>query len=354
MSNTLSPVLVIGIITYNSMDDIDACLQRLQTQTFTDFDVVILDNDSGDGTADFIAENWLQYRLIRNEKNIGFGNAHNQIISNTSSDYYLPLNPDVILTPTYIEEMVRAIEADQMIGWVAGKLYLFDDEADIENPNISKLLYTAGHAVFRDGFGINIAYKQDDHSDFQVKREVFGANAAAPLYRRTMLENIQFEAGEYFDKRIFLYHEDVDLDWRARLLGWRCIFTPDAIGYHAQGKSGGSSVKSIVYSITAIRYYSIFKHAFLFDLLTFNIPAFIAHILFMMITEPPRAMSILRYILERFQDISKKRRWLASHRKISRRELQEWYEWSKQQDHNKSYNYIARFWRGKILKQGNG
>jgi GT2 family glycosyltransferase len=343
--------IIVGIVTYNSRDDIDACLERLQEQTYLSFDVTLFDNASSDGTADWLETHWPQHRLIRSEENIGFGNAHNRIIAATESKYYLALNPDAILMPDYIEEMVKTIESEAQVGWVAGKLYFFKDETEIGNSDIEKIIYTSGHAVFRDGFAINIGCKRPDNKRYQEKHEVFGANAAAPLYRRAMLEDIQFKDGEYFDEAIFLYHEDVDLDWRARLLGWRCLFTPDAVGYHAQGASGGTSVRSIMFAITATRYYSIFKHAFLFDLLTYNIPAFILHSLFMLLTQPQRGLATIRYIFERLGHIRRKRKWLASHRKISRQELQAWYAWSSQQGQEQSYNYFARFWRGRILRK---
>lgn len=343
--------MIIGIVTYNSTGDIDTCLERLQNQTYTNFDIVLLDNASQDGTSEHVAERWSQYKLIRRTENIGFGNGHNEIIAATDSLYYLPLNPDAILTRTYIEEMVKVMEEDETIGSVAGKLYYIKDESEIEDDSLERIVYTAGHASFRDGYAINIGNKLPDHPDYRVKREVFGANAAAPLYRRAMLEDIQFTDGECFDKSIFLYHEDADLDWRARLLGWKCVFTPYAVGYHEQGASGGASVKHIRNLITAVRYYSIFKHAFLFDLMTFNIPAFVVHIIFMLITDAERAVTTLRFITAHRGEIMRKRKWLASRRKITRAELQAWYEWANDQTGEKSYSYLARFWRAKILQK---
>lgn len=344
----------IGIVTYNSRDDIDECLERLKDQSYSSFCVTLFDNASSDGTADWLEQHWPQHKLIRSEKNIGFGNAHNCIIAETESDYYLALNPDAILMPTYIEEMLKTIESEDTIGWVAGKLYFFKDKTEIGNPELEKIIYTTGHAVLRDGFAINIGYKRPDAARYQVKREVFGANAAAPLYRKAMLEDIKFKDGEYFDEAIFLYHEDVDLDWRARLLGWRCVFTPSAIAYHEQGASGGTSVRSILLSITATRYYSIFKHAFLFDLISYNIPAFILHSLFMLMTEPQRGIATIRYIVERLGAIRRKRKWLASRRKITRQELLAWYDWSAKQGQESSYNYFGRFWRSRIKGEAAG
>lgn len=340
-----TPKVSIGIVTYNSRNHIDRCLKSLEEQTYPHIEIVILDNDSPDGTARWIAERWPQYRLIANETNVGFGCAHNQIIASTEGDYYMPMNPDVFLTSKYMDTMVRTIEEAPSIGWVSGKLLFMD-----ENGIPSNIIFTVGHAAFADGHAINIGYHESDNGQYDLVRDVFGANAAAPLYRRAMLDEIQIDPGEFFDRSIFLYGEDVDLDWRARLLGWRCVYTPRAIAYHVHGGSGGISHFFIKKEITANRYYSILKNGFLIDVLTYNLPAFIGHSLFMLLTEPRRGMATVISVLSRVGEIAHKRRWLWPRRKMSRRELRQWFTWSMQQRGKQPVTYLGRFWRRRAVK----
>jgi GT2 family glycosyltransferase len=338
--------VVVGVVTYNSREHIDRCLESLEAQTSPHIEAVILDNDSPDGTARWIAERWPQYRLVANEINVGFGCAHNQIIALTTSDYYMPLNPDVVLTPGYVAAMVDAIEAAPDIGWVCGKL-LYTSSKDGAP---TQVIYTVGHAVFPDGSAINIGFRELDGGQFEEAREIFGANGAAPLYRRAMLEAVQARPGEAFDATMFLYLEDVDLDWRARLLGWRCFYTPKAIAYHAHGASGGDRQPSIIKRVTANRYYLVLKNGFLLDLLLFNIPALVGHALFMLVTEPRRGMATISSLLSRAGEIRYKRHWMASRRKLSRSDIRRWFRWSRQQKHRQPGSYLQRFWRFRIVK----
>jgi hypothetical protein len=96
-------------------------------------------------------------------------------------------------------------------------------------------------------------------------------------------------------------------------------------------------------TVTANRYYTAFKYAFLLDLLCYNLPAFALHILFMLVTDWPRAIITLRTILSGISEIVRKRRWLATHRRIDRAELHQWYAWSKRQRGDQAVTYLTRF-----------
>jgi len=91
------------------------------------------------------------------------------------------------------------------------------------------------------------AHNEVDTGQYATQEEVFGVDGSAPLYRREMLEDISFE-GEYFDETFFAHKEDVDLSWRARLLGWHCVYTPDAVAYHQRsfrpGKRTGIALET--------------------------------------------------------------------------------------------------------------
>ena len=328
----------IGIVTYNSRDHIDRCLQSVMQQTYSNIDIIILDNASADGTADWLAEHWPQCQMVRSEVDLGFGRAHNRLIALTDGRYYMPLNPDVVLTATYVAVMVETIQSAADIGWAASKLLFCDP-----NGTPTSTVYTVGHAVFRDGYAVNIGNGESDRGQFEQSREVFGANGAAPLYRRDMLQELFRQSGDYYDETIFLYGEDVELDWRARLLGWRCLYTQRAVGYHVHGGSGGSTKWNIRKEITANRYYTVFKDGFLFDVLTYNLPAFIAHSVYMLFTEPRRGMATIVSVVSRTGTILQRRRWMSHNRKLKRRELMKWFMWSDKQRGQQPVHYLQRF-----------
>jgi GT2 family glycosyltransferase len=333
------------VVTYNNRSDVDACLQSVEAQTYTALDVVLIDNNSTDSTGDYLATRWPQFRLIRNPTNVGFGNAHNQGISITLGEYYMPLNPDVVLRPNFISHMVETLESADDVGWVCGKLLWGRNRGETNR------LYSVGHALYRDGYTVNIGLGEVDHGQYDQLREVFGANGAAPLYRRVMLEDIQVNEGEFFDASIFLYLEDVDLDWRARLRGWRCLYTPEAVGLHHQGASGGGTNPRAVNSITGMRYYIALKHSFWLDIVTYLVPLLILQVLFLLVAEPRgRGAATVPTLVARIPRIAPSRRWLREKRRLTFRQMQAWFNWSRQQQGHQPLTISERFYAYRVRK----
>jgi GT2 family glycosyltransferase len=332
--------VAIGIVTYNSAAHIGQCLASVAAQDYPAIKVMIVDNNSADQTISLLNAEWPQYRVLANACNVGFGRAHNQIIATVPEcAYYMPLNPDVILHPDYVSRMVAFIEqAGADVGWLSGRLYLRQ-----ENDQSGTRFYSVGHAVFRDGHALNIGYEEQDAARYNTAREVFGANAAAPLYRRAMLEQIQAHPGEVYDSRIFLFGEDVDLDWRARLTGWRCFYNPAAIGYHSHGASGGTRNLKIMRTVTANRYYTSFKCNFLVDVLLYSLPLFLVHCLHLLITQPGRGVVVLSLTARRIPEIIHQRHWLAQRRTLTRSQLHAWFEWSRQHRGQQPVGLLERF-----------
>jgi GT2 family glycosyltransferase len=175
-------------------------------------------------------------RIYYNDKNIGFAAAQNQAISLSSAEWVLTLNPDVLMLPNFIQNMVDAGNVDPKVGTVCGKLLsilaTFDlpDEQLVDSTGIyfTPMLrhLDRGSQEVDQGHYINFEY-------------VFGATAAAALYRRSMIEDISIN-GEFFDPDFFVYREDADVAWRGQLLGWRCLYTPLARGYHVRNVLPGN------------------------------------------------------------------------------------------------------------------
>jgi GT2 family glycosyltransferase len=231
------PMLVsVTIVTYNSRRFIGPCLESVFELTGVPLEVVVVDNVSTDGTQQVLASFEDRVRIIHNKKNTGFAAAQNQAIAASSGDWVLTLNPDVILMPDFLIRLIEASEIDSTVGTVCGKLLSISDDLV---PSIEPRLDSAGMFFTPEIRHFDRGWSEPDDGRFQQMEYVFGASAAAALYRRDMIGDIS-EAGEFFDPDFFAYREDADVAWRAQLLGWRCVYTPDAVGYHVRRVVAGN------------------------------------------------------------------------------------------------------------------
>ncbi len=210
------------------------CIAALRAQTFRDFEIVVVDNASNDGSAEWLA-NQSDVRVIRNESNRGFAAACNQGICAGNAPFVALLNDDAQPEPQWLEALARAMRDPQTL--VAGvqsarvgacaSLMLFADRPEI--------VQSAGIAVDRAAIAWDrLRGYPADSAAAQQPREVFGASGGACLYRRAMLDEIGL-----FDERFFAYLEDVDLAWRAQRAGWRCLYVPQARVLHYTSATSG-------------------------------------------------------------------------------------------------------------------
>jgi len=220
----------VTIVTYNSGRFIKRCLESVLDQSHARLEVIVVDNASTDGTIDILEQFEDRCRIVYNAANVGFAAAQNQAIALSSGGWVLTLNPDVLLLPGFVAALVEAGHIDSRIGTVCGKLLTLKPDFDIpEQPTIdsSGIYFTP---MLRH---LDRGSREPDNGHYLNFEYVFGATAAAALYRREMIEDVTID-GEFFDPDFFVYREDADVAWRAQLLGWRCIYTPRARGYHVR------------------------------------------------------------------------------------------------------------------------
>lgn len=219
------PLVSIGLVTWNSATYLQSCLSSIIQLKYTNFELVVVDNTSEDSSLNLVTQYCPDAKIIKNTENTGFCHAHNQAIRASKGAYYLALNPDAVLQADYLAAMVSALEDRPEFGSAAGKLLQSTSE---------------GSAPILDGTGLFIdrqrhqylrGHGEMDVGQYDQSGEVFGVDGAAAFYRRKMLEDIQVDR-QYFDEGFFVHKEDVDLAWRARLLGWRCCYIPEAVAVH--------------------------------------------------------------------------------------------------------------------------
>jgi GT2 family glycosyltransferase len=226
----------VTIVTYNSGRYIKRCLESVLAQKGPDIEVIVVDNASTDGTRDILEQFEERCTIVHNPHNAGFAAAQNQAIHLSRGNWVLTLNPDVLLMPYFIQALVDAGQTDPTVGTVCGKLLTMSPDFDIEpRPRVDSTgIYFTPNLRHLDR-----GSREIDNGHYLKREYVFGATAAAALYRRTMIDDISID-GEFFDSDFFVYREDADVAWRAQLLGWRCLYTPYARGYHVRAVLPGN------------------------------------------------------------------------------------------------------------------
>lgn len=225
------PRLSIIVVNWNGKRLISECLESLRSQTYTDFEIIVVDNGSTDGSCDYLAKMFPEIQLIRLPENRGFTGGNNEGFRQSSGTYIVLLNNDATLKEDWLELMVSVMESDPRLGSCASKIIIEGTE----------LLDSAGD-LFTTAFTGTKWGELQKAALFTEPRTLAGPCAAAAIYRRSMLEQIGF-----FDDDFFLNHEDTDLNLRAWLAGWHCQLVPDAVAYHKVSASIGNVSDTSVY-----------------------------------------------------------------------------------------------------------
>jgi GT2 family glycosyltransferase len=240
------PLLSVIIVNWNGKSFLKECLDSLAAQTFSDFETVVVDNGSTDGSAGYIRENYAWVRLVELPENAGFAAGNNCGLTECSGVYIVTLNNDTRVETGFLQELVKAAEADPGIGMVAAKMLNFHETCRIDS---------VGIRATTTGLGMNRGVGEPDMGQYDTPEEVFGACAGAALYRRAMLDEVGF-----FDPVFFAYYEDLDLAWRGRFAGWRCVTAPGAVAFHVHSATSGRMTPFTVYHVQRNKWYTIVKN----------------------------------------------------------------------------------------------
>jgi GT2 family glycosyltransferase len=216
-------LISVVIVNWNRRNLLTACLQSLRRQTFAPFETIVVDNGSTDGSPDAAHE--FGARLICNQTNLGFCAANNQGIAMARGEYVALLNNDAEAEPGWLAALHRACSQSPDIGMAASKVLVWEDPRRIDK---------VGHLIFPDGQNRGRGAGALDTGQFDREEEVLWPDGCAALYRKSMLDRI---GG--FDEDFFAYGDDAELGLRARIAGWRCVYTPAAVVRHHRGSTLG-------------------------------------------------------------------------------------------------------------------
>ena len=221
----MKPFVSVIIPNYNGKTFLQGCIESLEAQTYSNFEIIIIDNGSDDGSVDLIKTNFPRIKVIVNDKNLGFAKANNQGYEIATGSYIATLNNDTKAEKNWLENLILAAEANTKAGMCASKIL------SIKNPN---QIDSVGVNICLDGMTRGRARLETDEGQYDMTDEILLPSACAALYRRAMLDEIGF-----FDESFFAYCEDTDLGLRGQLAGWSAILVPDALVYHYYSETGG-------------------------------------------------------------------------------------------------------------------
>lgn len=218
--------LQVVILNWKGRDYVGDCLRSVLDQTYRDAGVIVVDNGSPDGSAEYIQSHFPEVQLVALPENLHFARGTNAGVEAALRDpackYVVTLNNDTKVVPEFLAELVKGLDADR-VGMVAAKLLFMDRP---------KILNTTGVSPTRDGAGVDRGWNQPDEGQWDAQTDVFAPTAGAALYRRAIFDTVGL-----FDGDFVAYYEDLDLAWRGRLAGWETRFAPGAIVYHKYSAS---------------------------------------------------------------------------------------------------------------------
>jgi len=233
------PQVSIVILTYNSGRFIKRCLESVLNTYYPNFEVILVDNASTDGSIKLIQSlceknpaSTHSIKVIKNKKNLGFAEGNNVGIRSAKGKFVALLNPDTEVDPNWLDESIKVVENCSIIGIAQSMLLKMDKDNRIQHAGLFIIDYCGWTWKF---------YKEGMYSEF-LKRcskpiVISSSAAAAMIIRRDLLKEIGL-----FDPKFFIYFEDVDLSWRAWLRGYKVVLAPKSVVYHF----GGGSIKNEV------------------------------------------------------------------------------------------------------------
>ena len=219
---------------YNGLQFMEPCLKALEGQNYKEFDLLVVDNGSQDGSGEWLRERGIPTLFLG--ENTGFSGAVNAGIRAVSTPYVILLNNDTEPFPDYVGELVRCLDRFPEVFSASSKMIqlyhkdLMDDAGD---------MYSVLGWAYQRGVG-------QPSSGYQRACQVFAACTGAAIYRREVFEEIG-----YFDESHFAYLEDIDVGYRARIYGYRNVYCPTAKVYHVGSGTSGSKYNSFKVRLAA-------------------------------------------------------------------------------------------------------
>jgi GT2 family glycosyltransferase len=219
------------IVNWNGESLLKDCIDAILRQSHQSFEIIVVDNGSTDGSVALVKESYPQVALVPLSCNYGFTGGNTEGLRHATGKYVALVNTDAILPQNWLHLMLEALESDEQIGFCSSRIIIAR----------TNLIDSAGDSFTSAFTGTKIG-ELHDMNKFNERCYVPGACAAAVIYKRDMLDDIGF-----LDDDFFLNHEDTDLNLRAWLAGWKCLYIPEATVEHRVSTTIGKLSETSVY-----------------------------------------------------------------------------------------------------------
>ena len=234
------------IVNWNGLKHLPECLESLRQQSFPDFEVIVADNGSSDGSIAYL-EARPEVRLVRLPENLGFAAGNNAALHLAKGKYIVTLNNDTKAERQWLERLVAVADGHPEAGMVGCRICNYDEPDRIDS---------LGIAICRDGMSRGSSRgKRFSELELEAVPEILLPSACVALYRREMLEETGF-----FDEDFFAYCEDTDLGLRGRLAGWGALLARDAVVYHKYSMTSGAFSPLKLYLVERNHFFAAVKN----------------------------------------------------------------------------------------------
>lgn len=242
-----TPFFSVIVLNWNGRHLLEECLESVRAQAFRDFETIVVDNGSTDGSTDFLREAWGdRIRIVALPSNQGFAGGNNAGIRASRGRWIILLNNDTAVDSGWLSALADAIRRHPDAGMFTPKILNYYRRDEIDN---------TGHLIYPDGLARGRHRLEKDDGRFDEEGEVLSPSGCAAVYKKEMLDQIGL-----LDETFFAYGEDVDLGLRARWAGWECYYVPEAVVYHKYSATTGTYSPRKAFLVERNRLWILFKN----------------------------------------------------------------------------------------------
>jgi len=269
----MDKLVSIIVLNWNGFKYVFDCIESVLNQTYKNIEIILVDNQSTDSSIEELQKRYPRLHYVLNNSNVGFAEGMNIGLSKAKGTYVMALNMDVCLENDAIENFVNEFEKQPNVGAMMGKEFLWTDNGLIKFPTLSSgpgFLKKRGQGYFEKEL-------------IDKKTFSFGAMGSFPIFRITALKELFDVTGYYYDPKFETGWEDKDLFFRLHHLGWKFLYVPAVIGYHAGSGSVGEKHKLIDKTISYQT--RIFRNRYFFIFKNYSFSLLLHHSIYLIITE---------------------------------------------------------------------
>jgi GT2 family glycosyltransferase len=241
----MNKLVSVIIVNYNGEKYLEETILSLYNQTYPNIEIIVVDNNSKDGSIEILNKHLDRVKVIENKTNLGFAKGNNIGMEQSKGDYIALLNNDAVADPNWLKNIVDFMEQNPDVGSCGCKIISY------YNRNI---MDSAGLVISRDGMSRGRG-REEPINFYNNNEEILIPSGCAALYRRIALDEVGL-----FDEDFFCYCEDTDLGLRLQLYGWKSFYIANSLVYHRYSSTSGKYSPFKAYLVERNHYWVVLKN----------------------------------------------------------------------------------------------